>query len=177
MNIDPKDLAPLAGALLSAGAPILGGIIGGPVGALVGSLLPQLAGAFGLAPDAAPAQIAAAVQADPNASSKLSAIEEQHKSELAWAQLQVDQNDAAMKIEGPAGLRFFYGGWRPMAGWVLCPVPAVYQVIASAAHLPMLPDNLWALFLPVWVGLAGLRTYERFSGVALDTLAISKIKK
>jgi hypothetical protein len=174
MAFDPKDLAPLAGALLQAGAPILGGIIGGPFGAMVGGLLPQIAGAFGLPADAAPAQVTAAVQADPNAGSKLAALEEQHKTELALVQLQVDQNTTELKIEGPAFLRFYYGGWRPAAGWLLCPAPALYQVIASAAHLPTLPDSLWTLFLPVWVGLAGLRTYERYSGVALDTLNIKK---
>jgi hypothetical protein len=174
MNFDPKDLEALAGALISKGAPILGGIIGGPFGALIGALVPQIAGAFGLPTDAPPSQVAAAIQAAPDASDKLAALEEANKTELAKLQLQADQNDAELKIEGPAFLRFYYGGWRPAMGWLAGPAIVAYQIAASISHLPLLPDGILASFLPVWVGLAGLRTYERYSGVALDTLAIKK---
>jgi hypothetical protein len=79
MSFDPKDLEALAGSLLQKGLPALGGILGGPVGAVVGniaaSLVPQIAGAFGLAPDTAPAVVAATVTADPNAADKLAALE------------------------------------------------------------------------------------------------------
>jgi hypothetical protein len=174
MNFDAKDLEPLAGALLKAGAPILGGVIGGPFGAIVGALIPQIAGAFGLAPDASPATVAAAVAADPNAQTKLATIEDEQKSALAWAQLQVVQNKDELTVDGPAWLKFFYGGWRPSAGWLLLPVPAIYQMVAYIAHVTPLPDSFFAWSVPVWVGLAGLRTYERYSGVALDTLPIKK---
>jgi hypothetical protein len=182
MGFDPKDLQALAGALVSKGAPILGRLVGtavgGPlgtfVGGAIGDLIPQIAQSVGLPADASPAVVASTVQAAPAAPDALLALEEKNKTDLALAQLQVDQNDAELHIEGPALLRFFYGGWRPAAGWLLCPIPAAYQLIASAAHLPLMSDGIWAAFLPVWVGIAGLRTYERYSGIALDTLAIKK---
>jgi hypothetical protein len=182
MGFDPKDLQALAGALISKGAPILGRLVGtavgGPlgtfIGGAVGDLIPQIAQSVGLPADAPASQVAATVQAATSAPDALMALEEKNKTDLAMAQLQVDQNDAELHIEGPAALRFFYGGWRPAAGWLLCPIPAAYQIIASAAHLPLMPEGIWTLFLPVWVGIAGLRTYERYSGIALDTLNIKK---
>ena len=172
MAFDPKDLENLAAVVLKAGAPILGGLIGGPFGAIIGTLVPQIASAFGLAPDTPPAVIAATVQADPAASDKLAALESKQRDALAWAQLQVDQNNAELAAPGSGFLRFFYGAWRPSAGWLFGPIPALYQLIASAFHLPLLADGLWTAFLPVWIGLAGLRTYERYQGVALDTLPV-----
>jgi hypothetical protein len=175
---DPKDLEALAGSLLQKGLPALGGLLGGPVGAVVGniaaSLVPQIAQAFGLAPDAPPAVVAATVSADPNAAGKLATLEDAQKNAIAWAQLQVDQNKDELTVDGPAWLKFFYGGWRPSAGWLLLPVPAIYQMVAYIAHVTPLPDSFFAWSVPVWVGLAGLRTYERYSGVALDTLPIKK---
>ena len=177
MAFDPKELEGLAATLLQKGLPILGGLIGGPVGAIAGNvvsgLVGTLAATLGLPADSPPAAVAAAVQADPQASNKLAALEDAQKTELAFAQLQVDQNNAELTIDkGAPWLNFFYGAWRPSAGWVFGPIPALYQLIASAFHLPLLADGIWAAFLPVWVGLAGLRTYERYTGVALDTLPV-----
>lgn len=75
LSFDPKDLEKLAGTLVSAGAPIIGGIVGGPFGAIIGGLVPQIAAQFGLAPDAPPSAVAAAVEADPQAGNKLAALE------------------------------------------------------------------------------------------------------
>jgi hypothetical protein len=170
MSFDPKDLEPLAGALLKAGAPILGGIIGGPFGAVIGSLIPQIAGAFGLAPDTTPSNLATVVAADPNAATKLAAIENASETALDYAKLQADQNKDELSADGPLPFKFFLSGWRPAMGWVSGPIIVVYQIIASAAHLPLIPNDLLAWITPIWVGLAGLRTYERAQGVAVDNL-------
>jgi hypothetical protein len=177
MSFNAADLGPLAGALLKAGAPILGGIVGGPFGAMIGGLIPQIAEAFSLPSDAPPATVAASVAADPNASTKLATLEDTQKSALAWAHLQVEQNKDELAVEGPAWMKFFYGGWRPTMGWISGPILVAYQIAASATHLPLIPDGLLAWVTPIWIGLAGLRTYERYSGVALDTLPIKKSGK
>ena len=178
MAFDPKDLEALAASLLQKGLPILGGLIGGPAGAIAGnvagSVVGQLATALGLPADAPPATINAAVQSDPQVSEKLTALEDAQKTALTFAQLQVDQNNAELATPGPSWLRFYYGGWRPAAGWAFGPAIFLYQVTAFAVHLPPLPDTLVNSFLLVWTSIAGLRTYERFTGVALDTLPIDK---
>jgi hypothetical protein len=179
---DLKDLEALGATLLQKGLPILGGIIGGPVGGIIGnvagSVIGQLATTLGLPADAPPAVIQAAVQADPQASEKLSALEDAQKTALAFAQLQVDQNNAELATKtGSTGLDFFYGGWRPAMGWVSGPGILAYQIAAFAVGFPPLPDALVNSFLLVWTSIAGLRTYERFTGVALDTLPIAKPRK
>lgn len=176
MAFDPKDLEALAASLIEKGLPVLGGLIGGPAGAVAGNVISgvvgEIATSFGLAPDATPAVVAATVAADPQAGDKLAALEDKHKTDLALMQLQVDQNNAELTQPGPGFLRFFYGGWRPGAGWLLCPLPTLYQIVAFATHLTPLPDAFFAYALPVWVALAGVRTYERVSGVSLDTIAV-----
>lgn len=185
MQFDPKDLEALAGALISKGAPILGGIVGGPFGALIGAVVPQIAEAFGLPGDAPAGQIASTVAAAPDASDKLSALEERHKVELEWAKLQVEQNNAELQVDGPPWLKFYYGGWRPAMGWLCGPILMAYvYVLVTLATFgvlksPLTQEGFFSWFvmvvaLPIFAGLAGLRTYERSTGVALDTLPIKK---
>lgn len=171
---NPKDLENLFGALVQAGVPMVASAFGGPLaGAAVSAVLPEIAAALGLDPAAPPAAVAAAVAADPQAAGdKLAALEDKRKTELAVMQLQVDQNNVELTQPGPGFLRFFYGGWRPAAGWLLLPVPTFYQIIACAVHLALLPDSFFVFAVPVWISLAGIRTYERIQGVSLDTLAL-----
>jgi hypothetical protein len=181
MAFDPKDLEALAASLLQKGLPILGGLIGGPAGAIAGnvagSVVGQIAASLGLPADAPPATITERVTTDSQSSDKLASLEDARKTALAFAQLQVDQNNAELNAPGPSWLRFYYGGWRPAAGWAFGPAIFIYQVAAFAVHLPPLPDTLVNSFLLVWTSIAGLRTYERFTGVALDTLPIDKPRK
>lgn len=184
MLFDPKDLETLAGALVSKGAPILGrmvgtavgGPLGGFVGGAVGDLIPQIAQTLGLPADADPAQVTAAVQAAPAAPNALVALEEKHKNDLAWAQLQVDQNNAELAVQGPSGLRFFYGGWRPAMGWLAGPVLLTYILVLFALGRAPLPTDVLGLFISVWLALAGVRTFERFQGIALDSVLPAKKK-
>jgi hypothetical protein len=174
---DQKDLEALAGTLIKAGAPIIGGIVGGPFGAVIGGLIPQIAGAFGLSPDSTPDVVAATVAADPNAGTKLAAIENASQTALDYAKLQAEQNKDELSADGPLPFKLFLSGWRPAMGWVSGPIIVVYQIIASAAHLPLIPNDLLAWITPIWVGLAGLRTYERAQGVAVDNLPGKKTGK
>ena len=166
MSFDPNDLEKLAGTLVSAGAPILGGLIGGPFGAIVGSLLPQVAGALGLEPDARPAAINAVVAADPQAAGKLAELEEAQKDALASARLQVDQNEAELGLAGPVWARLLYSAWRPLMGWISGPVLMAYQIGAVTFGGRPVPMETFAPAMALWTALAGLRTSEKWQGVA-----------
>lgn len=63
---------------IQMGAPILGGALGGPAGAAVGA---WVAGQFGVT-DPTPANIMAAIKADPDAAMKLREVELRHQERL-----------------------------------------------------------------------------------------------
>ena len=174
MNIDAKSLESLAGALVSAGAPILGTIIGGPIGPIIGILLPQIAGAFGLAPDAAPADVEKAVKdAGDAAGDKLAAIEQQHKAAIEWAQLQATANSDEAKSAS-----LFISGWRPAFAWVC--IAWVCLSLGWTFTGRDLPGAFLAIWNPVWLafgGMLGLRSVEKFMGVARDTLKNIPVKR
>lgn len=174
MSFDIKDLEPLIAVLVSKGAPILGGILGGPPGAVIGGLVGQLATSFGLPADSPPITVAQTIAADPAASGKLSPISDNY---LAVLQLQVDQNNTELQVDGPWGLKLFYGGWRPAMGWLSGFVMAAYAIVAAGFNLHFVPDSLVSTyFLPIFLTLVGARTYERATGVSLDSVLKPKVK-
>ena len=93
-------------------------------------------------------------------------------SALAIVQGQLDAN----KIEA-ASSSVWVSGWRPGAGWICVAAlgmqyvarPLISWIAAVSGHpLPSLPgidDNLWQLLVGL-LGLGGLRSYEKASGVA-----------
>lgn len=65
-------------------APLVGTAVGGPIGAAAGTAVKILAGLFGIkSPDPKPEELAAAIQADPQAAAKLLAAENEYKLEVA----------------------------------------------------------------------------------------------
>ncbi|MDH3327106.1 MAG: hypothetical protein OEM38_10360 [Gammaproteobacteria bacterium] len=79
--MDWKDLGK---SLVSQGASLLGGVLGGPAGAVAGKMV---AGLFGTDPDS-PEEAMNAIQADPDALSKLKEFEMRHKEKLQELQLE-----------------------------------------------------------------------------------------
>ena len=89
MDLNLSTFAPAIAAIGRAGVPfleqgltaVLSGVAG-PFGMLVSpalnSLWPAINAKFGLAPDAAPEQTAAAITADPDATAKLQAVADEH---------------------------------------------------------------------------------------------------
>ena len=89
MDLNLSTFAPAIAAIGQAGVPfleqgltaVLSGVAG-PFGMLVSpalnSLWPAINAKFGLAPDAAPEQTAAAITADPDATAKLQAVADEH---------------------------------------------------------------------------------------------------
>lgn len=102
---------------------------------------------------------------------EIATMSEKHAQELAMAQIEVNKAEAASGS-------IFKGGWRPFIGWV-CGFAFAYHFIlqpillfgtaAAGVSLPPLPEFDMSQMMPVllgMLGLGGLRTYEKKTGVA-----------
>ena len=103
---------------------------------------------------------------------KAQLLQMQVNGELAQMAGQLEIN----KVEA-ANANLFVSGWRPAIGWV-CAMALAYQyllrpllswaTIAAGYNFPVMPgldDNLWQLMMGM-LGMGGLRTFEKVSGVA-----------
>jgi len=101
---------------------------------------------------------------------EIATMSEKHAQELALSQIEVNKAEAASGS-------LFKGGWRPFIGWV-CGVAFAYHFIlqpilifgttAAGVSLPPLPEFDMSQMMPVllgMLGLGGLRTYEKKSGI------------
>jgi len=102
---------------------------------------------------------------------EIATMSERHAQELAMAQIEVNKAEAASSS-------VFKGGWRPFIGWV-CGFAFAYHFILqpillfgtalAGVSLPPLPEFDMSQMMPVllgMLGLGGLRTYEKKTGVA-----------
>ena len=101
---------------------------------------------------------------------------EQERQQLASALAIVQGQLDANKVEA-ASSSVWTSGWRPGVGWICVAAlamqyvarPLISWIAAVSGHpLPVLPgidDNLWQLLVGL-LGLGGLRTFEKVSGVA-----------
>ena len=101
---------------------------------------------------------------------EIATMSERHAQQLAMAQIEVNKAEAASGS-------VFKGGWRPFIGWV-CGFAFAYHFIlqpillfgtaAAGVSLPPLPEFDMSQMMPVllgMLGLGGLRTYEKKTGV------------
>jgi len=102
---------------------------------------------------------------------EIATMSERHAQALAMAQIEVNKAEAASSS-------VFKGGWRPFIGWV-CGFAFAYHFILqpillfgtalAGVSLPPLPEFDMSQMMPVllgMLGLGGLRTYEKKTGVA-----------
>ena len=102
---------------------------------------------------------------------EIATMAENHAQEIALAQIAVNKAEAASGS-------VFVGGWRPFVGWT-CGVALAYHFVGQPVimfvvamfgmEIPPLPDFDMASLLTVlmgMLGLGGLRTFEKFTGVA-----------
>ena len=102
---------------------------------------------------------------------EIATMSERHAQEIAMAQIEVNKAEAASSS-------VFKGGWRPFIGWV-CGFAFAYHFIlqpillfgtaAAGVSLPPLPEFDMSQMMPVllgMLGLGGLRTYEKRTGVS-----------
>jgi len=101
---------------------------------------------------------------------EIATMSERHAQQLALSQIEVNKAEAASGS-------VFKGGWRPFIGWV-CGVAFAYHfilqpiilfaVLTAGIQLPPLPQFDMSQMMPVllgMLGLGGLRTYEKKSGI------------
>lgn len=106
------------GNIVAQGAPILGTLLGGPAGAAVGGLI-----ASALGSTATPDDVAAAIQADPDAMVKLRQLEMEHEAELRRMVIEAETRqqaevNATMRAEA-ASSDPYVRRWRPFIGYVV----------------------------------------------------------
>ena len=102
---------------------------------------------------------------------EIATMSEKHAQQLAMSQIEVNKAEAASGS-------LFKGGWRPFIGWV-CGFAFAYHFIlqpillfgtaAAGVSLPPLPEFDMSQMMPVllgMLGLGGLRTYEKKTGVS-----------
>lgn len=110
---------------------------------------------------------------------KEAAAKWQQELDMAVIQMasKIDEAQAEInKIEAQSG-SLFVAGWRPFIGWV-CASALAYQFVLSPILVwavalsgrivpppPILDGMLWELVLTM-LGMGGLRTFEKFHGVA-----------
>lgn len=97
------------------------------------------------------------------AGEELNAAEQSGELQLMLGQLEVNKVEAAHKS-------LFVSGWRPMVGWV-CGIGLGYNVIVSPFldiwfDMPVVDPAMLYPVLMGMLGMGGLRTAEKFKGVA-----------
>ena len=103
-------------------------------------------------------------------SHEIATLAEKQAQELALAQIEVNKSEAKH-------ISVFVAGWRPFIGWT-CGLALFYHYLAqpilmfaliAMGHTIALPEFDMASLLTVlmgMLGLGGLRTFEKFKGVA-----------
>tara|TARA_R110002033_G_scaffold52067_6_gene99168 strand:+ start:1591 stop:1965 length:375 start_codon:yes stop_codon:yes gene_type:complete len=94
---------------------------------------------------------------------EIATMADNHAQELAKGQIAVN------KAEAESG-SLFIGGWRPFVGWV-CGIGLMYNVLLSQIlaiwfEVPTVDPSLLTPVLLGMLGLGGLRSWEKKSGVA-----------
>jgi|TARA_R110000796_G_scaffold22759_1_gene65634 hypothetical protein len=135
---------------------------GGNVNKMISALIPAVTGILDkFVPDA---------DTKNKLAHEIATMSERHAQEALLAQLEINKAEAASGS-------LFKGGWRPAVGWV-CAIAFAYHFIlkdliifgASFAglELPEMPEFDMGTLLTVlggMLGIGGLRTYEKKSGL------------
>jgi len=101
---------------------------------------------------------------------EIATMSDNHAQQALLAQLEINKAEAASGS-------LFKGGWRPFVGWIcgfallyhfiLCPF-IIFIVALSGAEIPPIPEfdmgSLMTVLLGM-LGIGGLRTYEKKSGL------------
>ena len=148
----------LAGALVKAGAPVLGTAIGGPAGAAIGGII-GTAVAQALGVDATPEAVADALNR-PGASSAVQQVEAEQGDRWAEYMLQANKAQAQLATDetakGP-----WHSGWRPALSWLLIGMwlwnamlaPVVSVVLPTP--IPLIPYEHLLAFSGIWLTIYG----------------------
>ena len=162
------DIGGFAETLIKNGAPLLAQVLTTlmppPFGGLASIALTTLGTALGVPPTIGAVQ--GAIVADPTgATAALQQAEAQITAEMELLKKQVDLNEEEGKSTS-----WFISAWRPTFAWSVM-FWMNYNFIAYLAGFKGLSPEL---FNPAWMvfgGMMGLRTVEKWAGVARSTLS------
>ncbi|MCJ9428561.1 3TM-type holin [Kordiimonas marina] len=135
-------------SIIAPVAPILGTVIGGPAGTIAGAMIAKKLGV-----EATPEAVQQALQADPNAASKLAQIEAENRGDLdklyAEAVLaEVHEQNQTMRAE-IASQDKFVRRWRPFFGYVtaICFLAQFLMVLIVGTYTVIWdPDHITQTF-------------------------------
>lgn len=136
------DWKQVGNAVISVGAPLLGGALFGPAGAAVGSII---AAQFGVSPDATPDQVLTAIKGDPDAALKLRKIETDHVErlqELENERLRIETADVQ------SARNVHQDSWVPWA-LTFTLVAMVSGIVAALLWVAIPEDNKEVVYLVV----------------------------
>ena len=159
-------------SVLGDAAPVIGSLLGGPGGAAVGGLI-----ASALDVGASSADLAAAVQKNPDLIAKLKEMEVQQQQALLQLDAKLTQGQLAIDQAEAQSSRLFVAGARPFLLWVCgaafsweyVVMPIASWTAAAAGHAVKLPSLDMSQMMPVLLGLLGLggyKTWEKVKGVS-----------
>jgi len=158
--------------VVAGAAPMLGGLLGGPVGGIAGKMV---ADALGVEED--PDQIMQALQTDPEAMSKLRALEMENKRELRRMTLEAETRalaeiNATMRAELKHD-GVFKSGWRPFIGWVTgLGIGGILLalVVAMFKHPEDAPEIMSSatIILSITLGILGVNIKKRSDDKAIS---------
>ena len=171
------DWGELGRAVAKIGAPLLGTVLGGPAGGAIGTVVGNMLGADD--PED-PASINAAIQANPEAATKLIEFQMQQRArlqELALAKAvaeseerisQIREVNATMRAEAKSEHWPQYS-WRPFNGFMFpLSVMAVYVLLPLLDKaVPAVPQWIWIL----WCSVLGVATMGRNRQKATEAAA------
>ena len=167
----------MAGGIGGAIGSIIGGALTGGIGPAIGAALPSIA-------DTAKVLVDRLVP-DPNAKAQAQADIEQalaaREVALVAATAEIAKGQLSVNLAEATGNDRFSARWRPAVGWI-CALGFGYQFVASpvltwctnltnaiiGANIPAAPSlsiNDLMVVLGGILGLGGLRTFERTTGV------------
>ena len=103
---------------------------------------------------------------------------QQAEADLRSSFQQWDKGQTDINAAEATNTSLFVSGWRPAIGWI-CAAALLYTYILvpftvwtfafvlnqPIPKFPVLDNNLWELMFGM-LGMGGLRTYEKFKGVA-----------
>lgn len=157
-------IADIAGALLRAGAPLVGGLLqtvattaGGPlVGAATGAILGTLAEALGLPADAKPEEVAKQMKADPDAAAKAAAKAEDEHGEAAdeLTAILEDRQDARRQTVELAKEGSAIAWGAPVVSAVVLVSFAALSLLAMKPELTGVRTDVVLYLLGAWQSLA-----------------------
>jgi len=171
------DWGTLGKAVAKIGAPLLGTVLGGPAGGAIGTVVGNM---LGVEEADNPDKVMAAIQADPEAASKLIQFQIEQKTklqELALAKAQIESQERinqitevnlTMRAEAKSE-HWPQWSWRPFNGFAFpVAVMSVYVLLPLVGKVvPSVPQWIWIL----WASILGVATMGRNRLKNMETAA------